>query len=92
LNFGSSFGAKRATTNSSAAKASTPNNLFFTKESTLDKSTIKAKYTSPSFTIQEEAPAEMKVRESVATNVETVSKPAFTDTTVDIPEFLRVKK
>jgi cell division protein FtsZ len=95
LNFGSSFAKKSRTTTTS-----NPNNVFFSNsKEDLDKSTIKAKITSPSMGDEVAAKAEIKSTFENAfqsnsgfnSNYASSSKPML-DTSVDIPEFLRVKK
>lgn len=98
LNFGSSFGKKSKTTTTA-----NPNNLFFSNaKDTLDKSTIKAKITSPSMGDEVAAKAEIKSTFENSSSAFNSPSPSFAsstssakpmvDTSVDIPEFLRVKK
>jgi len=102
LNFGSTFntapGAKPGTSSSIASKpqmkpnTASPNNLFFSgKDSSIDKSTIKAKVTGSSFSSAPETSSEMKVREPESYQAPQPS-PKFVDSQVDIPDFLKVKK
>ena len=97
LNFGSSFGKKSKTSSSNSNNASSPNSLFFSNsKSNVDKSAIKAKITSPSMGDESSAKEQIKstFEESAAMATTAAAAPAkpMVDTSVDIPEFLRVKK
>jgi cell division protein FtsZ len=93
LNFGSSFnnGATKTKTKSVAS----PNNLFFSgskeSSSTIDKNAPVSKtrvssISSSDFGVR----SEMKVREPAPATTSVTSN--FTETNVDIPDFLRIKK
>ncbi len=94
LNFGSTFGsntpkagsAPKPTTNKSVAS---PNNLFFSSSS--GSQPIKAKVTTQTPEVQEPSLAsEMKVRSNSSLGSSTASS-SFS-TSVDIPDFLKMKK
>ncbi len=93
LNFGNSFGSNTAKTKTKSVAS--PNNLFFSNPNreapaaaNAEKPAFKARTTSPIGDFGSRS--EMKVREASPTTTSVTSN--FTETNVDIPDFLRMKK
>lgn len=97
LNFGTSFNGSSSPKTKSKTVAS-PNNLFFSKESpaaasnSVDKASPfnKSRTTSPIGGADFGIRSEMKVREAAPATTSITSN--FSETNVDIPEFLRIQK
>lgn len=93
LNFGNSFGS--STAKAKTKSVASPNNLFFSNPNkdvaaaaNAEKPAFKARATSPIGDFGSRS--EMKVREASPTTTSVTSN--FTETNVDIPDFLRMKK